>query len=236
MEVPVRVFTRVPQPIDRAKSVEHLPTTARHVRSFTDQYEQLLWTDVYRPKSSTAYLGNHTRQVCRLNEWFAHWTKRLQNEQPKQLTGKKRKRAALDDGDVSDDNSSKSISQSDLPVDVRVDSTRLLIGWMSVTSTENRSQSVLGIDARQGLDDRESNESSGYNEQTVTVLARITRTSCVLVGTSENSAGHAKPEHPQLIFIHGTGTTSLVHALAEEYNFKVTFEIRTNSSRHPCSL
>lgn len=28
-------------------------------------------------------------------------------------------------------------------------------------------------------------------------------------------------EHAQLIFIHGIGTTSLVHALAEEYNFKV---------------
>jgi len=32
---------------------------------------------------------------------------------------------------------------------------------------------------------------------------------------------HSKPEHPQLIFIHGFGTTSLVHAFAEEYNFKV---------------
>jgi hypothetical protein len=32
---------------------------------------------------------------------------------------------------------------------------------------------------------------------------------------------HSKPEHPQLIFIHGFGTTSLVHALAEEHNFKV---------------
>lgn len=32
---------------------------------------------------------------------------------------------------------------------------------------------------------------------------------------------HVKPEHPQLIFIHGFGTTSLVHALAEQYNFKV---------------
>jgi len=30
-----------------------------------------------------------------------------------------------------------------------------------------------------------------------------------------------KQEHPQLIFIHGQGTTSLVHALAEEHNFKV---------------
>jgi hypothetical protein len=28
-------------------------------------------------------------------------------------------------------------------------------------------------------------------------------------------------EHPQIIFIHGQGTTSLVHALAEEHNFKV---------------
>jgi len=31
----------------------------------------------------------------------------------------------------------------------------------------------------------------------------------------------SKQEHPQLIFIHGQGTTSLVHALAEEHNFKV---------------
>jgi hypothetical protein len=31
----------------------------------------------------------------------------------------------------------------------------------------------------------------------------------------------SKQEYPQIIFIHGCGTTSLVHALAEEHNFKV---------------
>ena len=36
-----------------------------------------------------------------------------------------------------------------------------------------------------------------------------------------SSCSNFKPENPQLIFIHGSGTTSLVHALAEEYNFKV---------------
>lgn len=38
---------------------------------------------------------------------------------------------------------------------------------------------------------------------------------------SNDTHYHIKPEHPQLIFIHGYGTTSLVHALAEQYNFKV---------------
>ena len=31
----------------------------------------------------------------------------------------------------------------------------------------------------------------------------------------------SKQEHPQIIYIHGCGTTSLVHALAEEHHFKV---------------
>lgn len=44
------------------------------------------------------------------------------------------------------------------------------------------------------------------------------------------SSFHQKSEHPQLIFIHGSGTTSLVHALAEEFNFKVT-EINGSQSR-----
>lgn len=39
-----------------------------------------------------------------------------------------------------------------------------------------------------------------------------------------------RPEHPQLIFIHGYGTTSLVHALAEEYNFKVITKLRSFNS------
>lgn len=30
-----------------------------------------------------------------------------------------------------------------------------------------------------------------------------------------------KKEYPQIIFVHGSGTTSLVHALAEQHNFKV---------------
>lgn len=68
----------------------------------SDQYEQLLWTDLYRPKSSKTYLGNHTYQVKRLKEWFAFWTKRLQNEQPKRILPKKRKRFADDEDDDED--------------------------------------------------------------------------------------------------------------------------------------
>lgn len=30
-----------------------------------------------------------------------------------------------------------------------------------------------------------------------------------------------KQEYPQIIYIHGLGTTSIVHALAEEHHFKV---------------
>ncbi|UJR31109.1 hypothetical protein I4U23_018617 [Adineta vaga] len=47
---------------------------------------------------------------------------------------------------------------------------------------------------------------------------------------SYDSCGYSKPEHSQLIFIHGSGTTSLVHALAEEHNFKIT-EINGSQSR-----
>jgi hypothetical protein len=42
---------------------------------------------------------------------------------------------------------------------------------------------------------------------------------------SYDTCSYSKPEHPQLIFIHGSGTTSLVHALAEEYNFKVRIKM-----------
>ncbi len=77
---------------------------------FLDQYEQLLWTELYRPKTSQTYLGNHTRQIKRLNEWFSYWTKKLQNEQPKKILQKKRKRLSDDDDDDDEDfteNSSK---------------------------------------------------------------------------------------------------------------------------------
>lgn len=53
---------------------------------------------------------------------------------------------------------------------------------------------------------------SGYNEQTF--LREY-------LDMSYDTYHYSKPEHPQLIFIHGSGTTSLVHALAEEHNFKV---------------
>jgi len=76
--------------------------------SSLDQYEQLLWTEIYRPKTSQTYLGNHTRQIKRLNEWLFYWTKKLRNEQPKKILQKKRKRFADDDDDEDfTDNSSK---------------------------------------------------------------------------------------------------------------------------------
>ncbi len=55
---------------------------------------------------------------------------------------------------------------------------------------------------------------SGYNEQTLILYLDISY-----------NIHYSKPEHPQLIFIHGFGTTSLVHALAEEYNFKVKIKL-----------
>ncbi|CAF0829067.1 unnamed protein product [Adineta ricciae] len=122
------------------------------------QCEQLLWTDIYRPRTSKAYLGNHTRQINRLNEWFSYWTRKLHNEQPKNLSGKKRKRTMSDDDD----------------------------------------------DSSETFDD---NSNMSYS-----------------------NCAHIKPEHPQLIFIHGSGTTSLVHAIAEEHNFKIT-EINGSQSR-----
>ena len=36
----------------------------------------------------------------------------------------------------------------------------------------------------------------------------------------------SKQEYPQIVFVHGCGTTSLVHALAEEHNFKVRMWIK----------
>jgi hypothetical protein len=47
------------------------------------------------------------------------------------------------------------------------------------------------------------------------------RSSLSYLDMSYETYSPSKPEHPQLIFIHGFGTTSLVHALAEEHNFKV---------------
>ncbi|CAF4354288.1 unnamed protein product, partial [Rotaria socialis] len=120
-----------------------------------NQYEQLLWTEIYRPKNTKTYLGNHTRQMKRLNEWFSYWRKKLQSDQPKKQNSRKKRKRIADD-DYSDEDFSN-------------DSNMLFDGGC-----------------------------------------------------------HPKPEHPQLIFIHGSGTTSLVHALADEYNFIVT---ETNGSQ-----
>jgi len=68
-----------------------------------DQYEQLPWTEIYRPRSSKAYLGNHTKQIRRLNEWFIHWTKKLRNDQSKKPIRKGRKRRKDYDDDNSDE-------------------------------------------------------------------------------------------------------------------------------------
>ncbi|CAF1083083.1 unnamed protein product [Adineta ricciae] len=122
-----------------------------------NQYEQLPWTEVYRARHTKTYLGSHTKQIRRLNEWFKHWTKKLHNEKPKKITCKGRKRTR-----GYEDNSDEDF----------IDESNMIY----------------------------------YNR-------------C-----------RSKQEHPQLIFIHGCGTTSLVHALAEEHHFKVT-EINGTQSR-----
>jgi co-chaperonin GroES (HSP10) len=124
-----------------------------------NQYEQLLWTEIYRPRNSKTYLGSHTKQIRRLNEWFSYWKKKLNNDEPKK-SGRKRRRNY-------DDNSDEDFIDE------------------SNTIYYNRCQS--------------------------------------------------KQEHPQIIYIHGCGTTSLVHALAEEHHFKVT-EINGSQSRARASL
>ncbi len=76
-----------------------------------DQYEQLPWTEIYRPRNSKAYLGSHTKPIRRLNEWFRSWTKKLNNEQPKK-TGRKRARNYDDNSDEDFiDDSSKQIKE-----------------------------------------------------------------------------------------------------------------------------
>jgi hypothetical protein len=72
-------------------------------KSIVDQYEQLPWTEIYRPRHSQTYLGNHTKQIRRLNDWFSHWTKKLKNEQPKKPVRKGRKRGRNNDEDNSDE-------------------------------------------------------------------------------------------------------------------------------------
>jgi len=47
-----------------------------------------------------------------LNEWFAHWTNKLQNEQPKKtVISKKRKRLIDDDGENETDECTDSSSK-----------------------------------------------------------------------------------------------------------------------------
>ncbi|CAF1375268.1 unnamed protein product [Rotaria sordida] len=123
------------------------------------QYEQLPWTEIYRPRNSKTYLGNRRKQIRRLNQWFLYWTKKLRNE-PLKKKGRKRAR------DYDDNSDEDFISDSN-------------------KACHNRCQ--------------------------------------------------FKQEYPQIIFIHGCGTTSLVHALAEEHNFKVT-EINGTQSRARTSL
>jgi hypothetical protein len=99
LEIHIRKFTRLSEKSNRTKYFEKI-NSFHNKNSSSDQYEQLLWTDIYRPRTSKTYLGNHTRQVKRLNEWFSYWTMKLHNEQPKQ---KKRKR--ISDEDFDDDSS-----------------------------------------------------------------------------------------------------------------------------------
>jgi hypothetical protein len=97
--------------------------------SSLDHYEQFLWTEVYRPKSSKAYLGNATQQIKRLNEWFSNWTEILQNERPKKIPSKKRKRSS-DDEDLFDDNIDEDSSRFPLEihsVDLQTESVRSFI-------------------------------------------------------------------------------------------------------------
>ncbi|CAF3402597.1 unnamed protein product [Rotaria socialis] len=127
-----------------------------------NQYEQLPWTEIYRPRNSKAYLGNHTKQIRRLNEWFFHWANKLRNHPSKKITRKGRKRTR----DYDDNSDEDFINESNMI----------------------------------------------YHDR------------CQI-----------KQEYPQIIFIHGCGTTSLVHALAEQHNFKVT-EINGTQSRARTSL
>lgn len=103
MEIYIRRFTRLSKKSDRTKYWKQI-FVFYNKNCFVDQYEQLLWTEIYRPKTSKTYLGNHTRQIKRLNEWFSYWTKKLQNEQPIQ---KKRKHISDDDDSDFEDSSSK---------------------------------------------------------------------------------------------------------------------------------
>ena len=68
-----------------------------------NNYEQLPWTEIYRPRHSKTYLGSHTKQIRRLNDWFSYWTKKLKNEQPKKPVRRGRKRGRNNDDDNSDE-------------------------------------------------------------------------------------------------------------------------------------
>lgn len=112
------------------------------------------WTEIYRARHLNSYLGCHRKEIRRFNDWFHHWSRKLNNETEKPKStrqGRKRRRVHDEDDDQSDEDF---IEQSNLYY-------------------HQRSQS--------------------------------------------------KEECPQIIFLHGCGTTSLVHALAEEHQFKVHF-------------
>ena len=142
-------------------------------KSYLDQYEQLLWTEIYRPRHLLTYLGHHTKPIRRLNGWFSFWSKKLKNDPPKKTRrqGRKRRRAQDEDDDNSDDD------------------------FVDQSSEQMRFSFNVFI---------ELNFSSEQDE-------------------FYHQRSQSKEEHPQIIFIHGTGTTSLVHALAEEHQFKVNF-------------
>lgn len=73
------------------------------------QVDQLLWTEIYRPKHWITYVGHQTKPVRRLNSWFSLWSTKLNARRTKKNSaqGRKRRRNQDDDDDDFVEQSSK---------------------------------------------------------------------------------------------------------------------------------
>lgn len=198
-----------------------------------DQNEQILWTEIYRPKSSKAFLGNHTRQIKRLNEWFTYWTTKLQTEPLGKIERIKRKRPFDEEDDDGDSSKSKKKTRT------------IFLSKNSGRSRLNKVDRYFNDRFfREKIFDRKLKPTRNSRLDKVRIIWRLLVYPGITsrqkkfyicrekkgneeyfgLDFSQSSSNFCKPEHPRLIFIHGSGTTSLVHAFAEEFNFKVIDE------------
>ncbi|CAF1292089.1 unnamed protein product, partial [Didymodactylos carnosus] len=111
-----------------------------------DLYDQLSWTDVYRPRHSLTYIGNY-EQVERAKQWFCYWKNTL-NKPSSQKQQKKRKRKHQSDDDE-DETGSKRRRQANSDDDF-IDDSGYYVNYERSNSRETAYPQVLFVQGDHG--------------------------------------------------------------------------------------